>query len=98
MVSLREDSVQAQNEVCYDEFQLKLSNIAALKWMLYSKERQVTELQTSLQNKLEEVEELNTALYNMTMEVQEKHITCESALALDCCQVKVVIVFVSAYE
>ena len=88
VVALTGDNVQALNEVCYTEYQAKVSNMAALKWILNLKMDQVMELH-------EEVEELNATVQNMTTEVQEMHTTCEGALASDCCQVSMNILIIA---
>ena len=48
-------------------------------------------LDTSLITAQEEVDEMESLINNLTTEVKELHTTCDSALAMDCCQVKVLL-------
>ena len=97
--------VASHNESCYNEFEVKLSTRIAQKEQLKIKRNQAEELESSLNATLEELQELSTSLIivqeevdemesllnNLTTEVKELHTTCDSALAMDCCQVKVLL-------
>ena len=93
-----------QNESCYNEYEVKVSTRIAHKQQLKLKRNEAEELESSLNATLEklqeltislsivleEVDEMESSFNNLTTEVRELHTTCDSALAMDCCQVKVV--------
>ena len=95
--------VASWNESCYNEFEIKLSTRIAHKQQLKMKRNQAEELESSINDTLEELQELGASLSivqeevdvmeglvnNLTTEVKELHTTCDSALAMDCCQVKI---------
>ena len=92
----------SQREECDAESQVKLSALSALRYSLRTKDTTMMQLQASidieeaevaklrayLNTTLEEAETLITAIHNKTTpDIRELEITCEGAIATDCCEV-----------
>ena len=56
--------------------------------MLNDAKEKEKEVENEILSKRKYVEELENFIQNLTIEVQELHTTCDSVLAIDCCQVR----------
>ena len=93
--------VLSQNVKCDDESQVKMSILSRLRHNFTTRNSVMMNLQASIDIKAAEMEKLETylefvsAVHNKTAaDIQELERACEDTVAIDCCQVSIVLVSV----